>query len=66
MRILKRGIAAMSEGTPGDGLLDYAVREYRRLFDEAGSKVSHGTREATSDGLLIKPVPAMYPVDCSQ
>jgi hypothetical protein len=24
----------MSEGTPGDGLLDYAVREYRRLFDE--------------------------------
>ncbi len=35
MRILKLGIAAMSEGTPDDGSLDYAVREYRRLFDEA-------------------------------
>jgi hypothetical protein len=25
----------MSEGTPGDGLLDDAVREYRRLFHDA-------------------------------
>lgn len=25
----------MSDGTPGDGLLDYALRAYGRLFNEA-------------------------------
>jgi hypothetical protein len=44
MRILKRGIAAMSEGTPD------------AFSMKPGSKVSHGTREATLDRLLIEPV----------
>ena len=56
----------MSDGTPDDGSLDYAVREYRRLFDEARLEGQPWNQEATLDGLLIKPVAAMYPLDCSQ
>ncbi len=60
------GIAAMSEGTPGDGLLDDAVREDRRLFHDARLEGQPWNQEATLDRLLIKPVSAMYPLDCSQ
>ncbi len=56
----------MSEGTPGDGLLDDAVREYRRLFHDARLEGQPWNQEATLDRLLIKPVSAMYPLDCSQ
>ena len=54
MRILKLGIAAMSEGTPDDSSLDYAVREYRRLFDEACLEGQPWDREATLRALALK------------
>ncbi len=66
MRIPKTGIAAMSEGTPGDGLLADAAREYGRLLHDARPEGQPWNQEATLDGLLIKPVAAMYPLDCSQ
>jgi len=53
MGTLKMGVAAMSDGTPDDGSLDYAVREYRRLFDEARLEGQPWNQEATLDGLLI-------------
>ncbi len=56
----------MSEGTPGDGLLDDAAREYGRLLHDARPEGQPWNQKATLDGLLIKPVAAMYPLDCSQ
>ena len=44
----------MSDGTPEDGSLDFAVREYRRLFDEARLEGQPWDREATLRALAMK------------
>lgn len=44
----------MSNGTPDDGSLDYAVREYRRLFDEARIEGRLWDQEATLRALAMK------------
>jgi hypothetical protein len=44
----------IDDGAPGDDSLDYAVREYRRLFDEARLGGQPWDREATLRALAMK------------
>ncbi|HYP07665.1 MAG TPA: hypothetical protein VER03_15635 [Bryobacteraceae bacterium] len=44
----------MNDETPSEGSLDYAVREYRRLFDEARLEGQPWDQEATLRALAMK------------